>query len=155
MEESEIRKKASFADPNWEWVKLFGAVSPEELRVIEDLFPVVSDMLRFEANKVGKDLDEMVHTNPGFKSIVRWVIFDVVSRYITNQYHVLSSDYSGPGNDVAVHKAVTQTTHSAGGYSVTNTYQTPVPGLFIKKSELARLGLRRQQVGVISFGGSV
>lgn len=149
------RESSSFADPKWDIYKLFDISTPKEESVIRSLFPVVSDMLRFEAHKVGKDLDSMAYTIPGYSDILKWVVFDVVSRYITNQYHVLTSIKGGPGEDVLAHKPITQTTHSAGGYSVTNTYQAPVPGLYIKKSELARLGLRRQQVGVINFGGSV
>ena len=37
---------------------------------------------------------------------------------------------------------------SALGYTVSGTYLVPGGGLFIKKSELARLGLRRQRIGV-------
>lgn len=42
---------------------------------------------------------------------------------------------------------------SALGYSVTGTYLIPGGGLFIKKSELSRLGLRRQRVGVMDIYG--
>lgn len=42
---------------------------------------------------------------------------------------------------------------SALGYSVTGTYLIPGGGLFIKKSELSRLGLRRQKVGVMDIYG--
>ena len=48
---------------------------------------------------------------------------------------------------------MTQVTESALGYSVTGTYLTPGGGLFIKKSELARLGLRRQKYGVMDLYG--
>ena len=48
---------------------------------------------------------------------------------------------------------MTQLTQSAGGYSASGTYLVPGGGVYIKKSELARLGLRRQQIGVIDFYG--
>jgi hypothetical protein len=48
---------------------------------------------------------------------------------------------------------MTQVSQSALGYSVSGTYLVPGGGLFIKKSELARLGLRRQQYGGIDFYG--
>ncbi|MFR4357424.1 MAG: Gp19/Gp15/Gp42 family protein, partial [Clostridia bacterium] len=35
------------------------------------------------------------------------------------------------------------------GYSYSGTYLVPGGGLFIKKTELARLGLRRQRYGVM------
>lgn len=46
---------------------------------------------------------------------------------------------------------MTQMSQSALGYSVSGTFLIPGGGLFIKRSELARLGLLRQQVGVIEL----
>jgi hypothetical protein len=46
-----------------------------------------------------------------------------------------------------------QMSQSALGYSVSGTYLVPGGGLFIKKSELARLGLKRQKTGVIDLWG--
>ena len=43
---------------------------------------------------------------------------------------------------------LSQMSESALGYTVSGTYLVPGGGLFIKKSELARLGLRRQRIGV-------
>ena len=47
-----------------------------------------------------------------------------------------------------------QMSQSALGYSVSGTFLVPGGGLFIKKSELARLGLRRQRIGVIDIYGN-
>ena len=49
---------------------------------------------------------------------------------------------------------MTQMSQSALGYTVSGTYLVPGGGLFIKKTELARLGLRRQRYGVIDFYGN-
>ena len=49
---------------------------------------------------------------------------------------------------------MTQLTQAAGGYSASGSFLVPGGGLFIKKSELARLGLRRQRMGVIELYGS-
>jgi len=49
---------------------------------------------------------------------------------------------------------MSQMSESALGYSVSGTFLVPGGGLFIKKSELARLGLRRQQIGVIDLYGN-
>lgn len=46
---------------------------------------------------------------------------------------------------------MTQTSESALGYSWSGTFLVPGGGLFIKNSELSRLGLRRQRYGVIDF----
>lgn len=46
---------------------------------------------------------------------------------------------------------MSQMSESALGYSVSGTFLNPGGGLFIKDSELAALGLRRQKIGVISL----
>ena len=104
------------------------------------LLPVISDCLRFEAKKVGKNLDEMIKNNPEIGSVAKSVTVDVTARTL------MTSTNSEP---------MTQTTQSALGYSFSGTYLVPGGGLFIKKSELARLGLRRQRQGVIDlYGGN-
>jgi hypothetical protein len=102
----------------------------------EALLTVVSDRLRYEAIKVGKDLDKMCEVTPSLKSIAKSVTVDVVARTL-----MTSTD----------HEPMTQMTQSAGGYSATGTFLVPGGGIFIKKSELASLGLRRQRMGVLNF----
>ena len=46
---------------------------------------------------------------------------------------------------------MTQFSQSALGYSMSGTYLVPGGGLFIKKSELSRLGLRKQKIGTIEM----
>ena len=46
---------------------------------------------------------------------------------------------------------MTQFSESALGYSASGTFLVPGGGLFIKSSELARLGLKRQKYGVIDL----
>jgi len=46
---------------------------------------------------------------------------------------------------------LSQFSQSALGYTVSGTYLTPGGGIFIKNSELQRLGLKRQRYGVIDF----
>ena len=117
---------------------LWRALTAAEQTRAEALIPVICSSLRHEAVKVGKDLDEMVLTDPDLATIAKSVTVDVVARTLmtsTNQ------------------EPVSQFSQAALGYSVSGTYLVPGGGLFIKKSELARLGLRRQQIGVIDFYG--
>ena len=100
------------------------------------LFEVVSDNLREEAKKVGKDLDAMVADSASYANVVKSVVVDVVARTL-----MTSTDQ----------EPMTQTTESALGYSWSGSYLVPGGGLFIKKSELSRLGLRQQRYGVIDF----
>lgn len=100
------------------------------------LIPIVCDSLRMEAVKVGKDLDAMIADQPLLASVAKSVTVDVVARVL------MTSTNSEP---------TTQFSESALGYSVSGTYLVPGGGLFIKNSELARLGLKRQQRRVIDL----
>ena len=120
-------------------IDLWRAMTPQEQERAEKLLPIVSDSLREEAKKVGKDLDAMVKEDSALLNVAKSVTVDVVARTL------MTSTNSEP---------MTQTSESALGYSVSGTYLVPGGGLFIKKSELARLGLRRQRYGVIDFYGN-
>lgn len=117
-------------------VTLWRKLSTEETERAESLLPIVSDSLRNEADKVGKDLDKMIESTPYLKNVAKSVTVDVIARTL------MTSTDSEP---------MTQTSRSALGYSVSGTYLVPGGGLFIKKSELARLGLRRQKIGAIDL----
>ena len=110
----------------------------DEANRAESLLEVVSDSLREEAKRVGKDLDKMVEESPSFATVVKSVTVDVVARTL-----MTSTDQ----------EPMTQVSQSALGYSVQGTFLVPGGGLFIKRSELARLGLRKQKYGVIDFYG--
>ena len=115
---------------------LFRSLTPEEEERAVALIPVVSDSLRAEAKRVGKDLDAMVSEDVALADAAKSVTVDVVARTL------MTSTNSEP---------MTQMSQSALGYTVSGTFLSPGGGLFIKKSELARLGLRRQKVGVIDL----
>lgn len=111
----------------------------DEKERAEALLEVVSHSLRVEAKKVGKDLDGLVLTDPSFASVVKSVTVDIVARTLmtsTNQ------------------EPMTQFSESALGYSVSGSYLVPGGGLFIKDSELKRLGLKKQRYGVIDIYGT-
>lgn len=118
--------------------KLWRDLKPNEIEKATELLKTVSESLRYEAEKVGKDLDQMIADNENLKSVATSVTVDVVARTL------MTSTDSEP---------MTQRSESALGYSVSGTYLVPGGGLFIKKSELARLGLRRQRYGVIDLYG--
>lgn len=118
--------------------QLWREMTTEETNKARYLLEVVSASLRSEAKKVGKDLDAMLEADEDLQIVAKSVTVDVVARTL------MTSTNSEP---------MTQVTESALGYSVTGTYLTPGGGLFIKKSELARLGLRRQKYGVMDLYG--
>ena len=102
------------------------------------MLDVVSDSLRVEAEKVGKDLDAMVLNSAAYNNVVKSVTVDIVARTL-----MTSTDQ----------EPMTQFNQSALGYSASGSFLVPGGGLFIKKSELARLGLRRQRYGVMNLYG--
>ena len=117
---------------------LWRDLKSDEIEKAGNLLEIVSNSLRYEATKVGKNLDEMIAQNEALASVAKSVTVDVVARTL------LTSTENEP---------MTQFSQSALGYSVTGTYLVPGGGLFIKKSELSRLGLRRQKVGAMDIYG--
>lgn len=119
---------------------LWRPMTPEETKRAEALLPIVSASLRAEAKKVGKDLSKMIQDDESqdLLQVAKSVTVDVIARTL-----MTSTDQ----------EPMTQTSESALGYSFSGTYLVPGGGLFIKKSELARLGLRRQRYGVMDVYG--
>ena len=118
---------------------LWRALTAAEQTRAAELIPVICSSLRTEAKKVGKDLDEMIAGDENLADVAKSVTVDIVARTLmtsTNQ------------------EPMTQYSESALGYSVSGSFLVPGGGLFIKKSELARLGLRRQRIGVMEIYGT-
>lgn len=117
---------------------LWRPLTNEEYSRAEGLLPLVSDALRFEAVKVGKDLDQMIETTPVLASVATAVTVDIVAR-------ILRQSTEGD--------AMSQESQSALGYTWSGTYAVPGGGIAnaIMKNDLKRLGLRRQQIGVIEI----
>jgi hypothetical protein len=118
---------------------MWRSMTTEEKGRAGRLLKTVSASLRVEARKVGKDLDEMIEGDEDLAEIAKSVTVDVVARTL------MTSTDSEP---------MSQVTESALGYSVSGTYLVPGGGLFIKKSELSRLGIRRQRYGVMDPYGN-
>lgn len=118
---------------------LWRALKFDEEKRAEALLEVVSHSLRVEAKKVGKNLDGLVVTDPSFATVVKSVTVDVVARTL-----MTSTDQ----------EPMTQMAESALGYSFSGSYLVPGGGLFIKDSELKRLGLKKQRYGVIDIYGT-
>lgn len=118
---------------------LWRTMTADEQERAEQLLTVVSASLRIEAKKVGKDLDALIEEDSDLGEVAKSVTVDVVARAL-----MTSTDQ----------EPMTQFSQSAGGYSVSGSFLTPGGGLFIKKSELSRLGLKRQRYGVIDVYGT-
>ncbi|MFC4698511.1 phage Gp19/Gp15/Gp42 family protein [Enterococcus aquimarinus] len=117
---------------------LWRELKNSELERAMKLLEVVSDTLRVEANRTGKNIDNMMLENPSYTNVVKSVTVDVVARTL-----MTSTDQ----------EPMTQYSEGALGYQVSGSYLVPGGGLFIKNAELARLGLRRQRIGGLDFYG--
>ena len=115
---------------------LWRAMTPVEMARCEALLPIICDSLRIEAKKVGLNLDEMILEDPTLGSVAKSVTVDVVARTL------MTSTSQEP---------MTQMSESALGYSTSGTFLVPGGGLFIKDSELKRLGLKRQRVEAVQL----
>lgn len=96
------------------------------------LLPVVSDIIRFEAQKVGKDADMLVAADPSFASVVKAVTVDVVMRELNT-----------PGTQLPA----TQYAESAGSVSMSYSIPNGSGRIALWPSDLKSLGFRRQQIG--------
>lgn len=117
---------------------LWRALNPAEEQRAEALIPIVEDTLRQRAKMAGKDLDLMIENGELLENVLISVVADIVARTL------MTSTNSEP---------VTQYSQSALGYSVSGTYLVPGGGIFIKNAELAKLGLRRQQIRKLQLFG--
>lgn len=112
--------------------------SESEQARLTALLAEISNALRFEAEKVGKDIDEMIVKSEAYASVVKIVTVDVAVRVLRQN---LDSE------------PMTQESQAALGYSWSGTYAIPGGGISgaIMRNDLKRLGLRRQRYGSIDL----
>lgn len=110
----------------------------EEHARIAALLPLVSDVLRQEAVKVGKDLDAMASASESYSNVLKLVTVDVVIR-------VMRQTFTGD--------PMSQESQSGLGYSWSGTYAVAGGGIAasVMKNDLKRLGLKRQRYGLEAF----
>lgn len=118
---------------------LYRPLTAAEQTKVDALIPIVEDELRQRARLVNKDIDMMVLTGELLPNVLKSVVVDVVARALMT-----------PTDETPM----SQMSQSALGYSVSGTYLVPGGGLFVKRSELERLGLRRQRIGVVEIYGN-
>lgn len=119
-------------------INSWGPMTDDQRERVIELLEDVSNMLRYEAVKVGKNLDKMIEAEPTLASVAKMVTVDVIER-------ILRQDKSG--------EPMSQFSESALGYSVSGTYAIPGGGAAnaIMNNDLKRLGLKRQRYGVVEL----
>lgn len=117
--------------------KAYTAAEQDRINV---LIPLISDTLRVEANKVGKDLDEMAEASEAYASLLKLVITDIIVR-------AMRQEMDG--------EPMSQESQGGLGYTWSGTYAVPGGGIAaaIMKNDLKRLGLRRQRMSMIDLRG--
>lgn len=100
------------------------------------LLPVVSDIIRYEATKVGKDFDEMISESPVLASVAKAVTVDVVMRELNT-----------PGTQLPS----TSYSEAAGGVSQSYSLPNASGRIALWPSDLKALGLKRQQIGALNL----
>lgn len=117
--------------------KAYTAAEQDRINV---LIPLISDTLRVEANKVGKDLDEMAEASEAYASLLKLVITDIIVR-------AMRQAMDG--------EPMSQESQGGLGYTWSGTYAVPGGGIAaaIMKNDLKRLGLRRQRMSMIDLRG--
>ena len=112
-------------------IHLKRALTAAETARAEYLLPVVSDIIRFEAQKVGKDADALAADDPYFANVVKAVTVDVVMRELNT-----------PGTQLPA----TQYAESAGSVSMSYSLPNGSGRIALWPSDLKSLGFRRQQI---------
>lgn len=119
-------------------ISISGATYTEaEQTRINTLLPLVSDLIRNEGAKVGKNVDELI-ADPAYSSVVKLVTVDVVTRVLRQ---------SATGEPMA------QESQSALGYSWSGTYAVPGGGvtMSLMENEKRTLGFKTQRYGSITL----
>lgn len=98
----------------------------------EALLPVISDSIRYEAQKVGKDFDALIAADTVLATVAKAVTVDVVMRELNT-----------PGTQMPA----TSYSEAAGGVSQSYTLPNASGRIALWPSDLKTLGLRRQQIG--------
>lgn len=120
-----------------ELMTLWRPLKQDEIDRARALIDKVEANLKVEAKRANKNIDELVK-DKDYLDLYKSIVCDIVAR------NLMTSTDSEP---------MIQSSESALGYSFSGTYLVPGGGLFIKKDELKRLGLRTQKYGVIDFYG--
>lgn len=114
-------------------------LTTEERERAEVLLSDISDLLRDEADKAGKDLDAMAEAKPAYLTKVKIVVGDVLMRF-------LRQSMDG--------EPISQETESANGFSWSGTYAFPYGGVAsaLMRNDLKSLGLaKKSRLGVVSL----
>lgn len=113
---------------------LYREIAEAETPKVEALLEIISNILRCEAEKYGSDLEMKALESDAYADVLKSVTVDILARCMKEADNEQLAQYS-------------QYSESALGYTISGSPLNAGGGIFIKKNELARLGLRRQKIG--------
>lgn len=121
-------------------IELQRPLTADEQERAEKMLPLICDALRYEATKVGKNLDEMIANEPALASVVKLVVSDICMR-------ALRVSTTG--------EPMSQESQSALGYVWSGTTAVGGGGVAncILNNDLKRLGLKGQQRRAVEIYG--
>lgn len=108
----------------------------DEIMRIDALLPLISDALRAEAHRAGRDLDQMIENYAPLENTARLVTVDILIRVMRQSWE---------GNPM------TQESQAALGYSYSGTYSIPGGGgiaAAIMNNDLKRLGIKKPRIAL-------
>ena len=123
-------------------ITLFRPLTPEETNRATALLDAVSARLRQEAHNVSRDLDQMIaaDTSGALAEVAKSVTVDIVARTLMTP---TSGELGG----------LSQYSQSGQGYTFSGTFVSGGGGIFIKKTELEILGLKRPRYFTLDMMG--
>lgn len=117
-------------------VSLKRPLTASEQERAEALIPVISSLIRIEAEKVGRNFDEMIADDEDLTEVAKGVVCDVVMRELNT-----------PGTQLPA----TSYSESAGGVSQSYSLPNSSGSIRLWPSDLKTLGLKRQQISALSL----
>ena len=117
-------------------INLKRSLTSEEQTRAGYLMPIISNLIRVEAQRTGRDYDQMIAETPILADVAKSVTCDVVIREINT-----------PGTQLPA------TSYSEGAGGVTQSYTLPNSSGAIKlwPSDLKALGLRVQKIDALNL----
>ena len=119
-------------------ITYFRPLNADEITKVQVMLTDLSDVLRVKAHEYGKDIDQMIASEPGYATTVKIVLCGIIGR-------VLRQDTDG--------EPMSQYSQSALGYSVSGSPVMAGGGAAsaILKNDLKALRFKRQRYGGIEL----
>lgn len=121
-----------------DYVEMYGSLTTEEQEKASKGLEIASAECFEYAKRRGYNLDDMVIDDEALEIILKSVVCDATKRFLDNSTNGAVNTF-------------TQFSESAGGYTTSGTVLNAGGGFLVKRTEFARLGLRKQKLSGFSM----